>query len=1061
MKHFYNFLLALGALFCAAASYGQGIRGIVRDTRDNSPVAGATVVLTNTTYGTLTGADGSFSFRAPAGSYLLGVSFVGMQPVQRSVKLPLTDSLIILLSTADNQLGEVTVSTGYQMLPKERATGSFVQVDRKLLERSVSTDIIDRLRDVVPGLAFNTVGPSRLSVRGQSTLFSNAEPLIVVDNFPYNQPIENLNPNDVESITVLKDAAAASIWGSRAGNGVIVITTKRGRLNVAPQVSFSSNVTVGERPDLSAVPHMSSADYIGLEKQLFAEDYFTGTEQSDSHQPLSPVVELLIARRDGTLSAAEVEKRIAGLAGLDLQRDVYKYLYRPSVKQQYALSLSGGTDVQRYFVSAGADRNTASNVGDGYDRLTLNANNTWSLIGKKLEVSLGMNYTRSNTVGNRLGNLNWGGVSLYPYAQLADAQGRPLAITRDLRQDFVGAAPGLGLLDWSYVPLTDRGASDNRSRILDIRLNTGLKYKLPFGFSAQVLYQYDRAQASGRILNGADSYYTRNLVNRYTQDDGSGALSRPVPLGGILDLSSGTSVNHDVRGQLDYDRMFGKHAITAIAGYEVQTLNVLGDSYRLYGYDAEHATAKEVDMVTLFPYYDYPGLENTIPSNTGETDATDRYRSYYANAAYTYDGRLTLSASARKDQSNLFGVRTNQKGVPLYSLGASWNLAREAFYHVSWLPELKLRASYGYNGNINKSLSAYTTAYYLDGSASLSHLPYARISNPPNPDLRWERVRHINLGLDFAAFAGRISGSAEFFFKKGMDLIGSSALAPSSGLTTFTGNSADTKGHGLDLSLQTLNIRGKFSWTSNFIFSHVTDVVSAYAQPALAANYLTFGSSGSYALQGRPLFAVYSYRSAGLDLLTGDPRGYLNGQVSTDYNAMIAAATPENLVFHGSSRPVTFGALRNTFAYGALELSLNISYRLGYYYRRPSVLYGYDHGLTQQSGDFAKRWQQPGDEAHTVVPSMPAQTNLPRDQFYSYSSALVEKGDNIRLQDLRLGWTFRKGTFAFLPQGSLQVYLYAANMGILWRANHSHTDPEAVGSYSVPSTLAAGLRFNF
>jgi TonB-dependent SusC/RagA subfamily outer membrane receptor len=583
MKYFYIILLTLGALLYAAGSYGQGITGIVRDTRDKSPVAGATVVLANTNYGSLTGADGRFMIKAPAGSYLLGVSFVGMQPVQRTVKLPFADTLFIELGPAGNQLAEVTVSTGYQTIPKERATGSFVQVDRKLLERSVSTDIIDRLRDVVPGLAFNTVGPSRLSVRGQSTLFSNADPLIVVDNFPYNQPIENLNPNDVESITVLKDAAAASIWGSRAGNGVIVITTKRGRNNTAPQIAFSSNVTVGERPDLLSVPHMSSADYIGLEKQLFAEDYFTGTEQSESHQPLSPVVELLIAGRDGTLSAAEVNKQIATLSGQDVQRDISRYLYRPSVKQQYALSLSGGTDLQRYFVSAGADRNTATNVGDGYERLTLNASNTWSLAAKKLEVSLGMNYTRSNTVGNRLGSLSWGGgASLYPYARLADERGNPLAITRDYRQDFVASAPGLGLLDWSYSPLLDRTATDNRTRVSDIRLNTGLRYKLPLGFSAQVLYQYDRAQTNERVLNGADAYYSRNLVNRYTQDDGSGTLSRPVPLGGILDLSSGTSVNHDVRGQLNYDRIFGKHAITAIAGYEVQTLNVLGDSYRLY-----------------------------------------------------------------------------------------------------------------------------------------------------------------------------------------------------------------------------------------------------------------------------------------------------------------------------------------------------------------------------------------------------------------------------------------------------------------------------------------------
>jgi TonB-linked SusC/RagA family outer membrane protein len=1044
MKYFYVccFLLLL-----RQAAFGQGITGRVRSAADGSPVAGASVVLLNTTYGVLSDAAGRFVLKAPAGEYRLRVSFVGMRLFERAVKLPLLDTIIVELAAAENALSEVTVSTGYQVLPRERATGSFVQVGRKLLERGVSTDVLDRLRDVVPGLSFNNTG-TRISVRGQSTLFSNAEPLIVVDNFPYNQPIENLNPNDVESITVLKDAAAASIWGSKAGNGVIVITTKRGRSGTPPVVSFSSNVTVGERPDLFAVPRMSSSDYISLEKRLFSEGYYEGAASSDTHLPLSPVVELLVA-------GGEADSRIAALGALDVRNDLLKYVYRPSVKQQYALSLSGGSDLQRYFVSVGTDKNIESSAGNAYDRLTLNANNTWSLVGKKLEVSLGMNYTRSNTQRNGIGSLTWNrGQAIYPYARLADEAGNPLALTRDYREAFVAGAPASGLLDWSWVPLAEEGLSDNRSVVSDVRLNTGLQYKLPLGFSARLLYQYDRATTSGRDLNGAEAYYTRNLVNRYTQDDGSGGLSRPLPPGGILDLSEGLSLNHDVRGQLNYDRVFGgKHALTAIAGYELQTLNVTGDSYRLYGYDAEHATARDVDMVTLFPFYDNPGQEGTILSNTASSGATDHYRSFYANAAYTYDGRLTFSASARKDQSNLFGVRSNQKGVPLYSLGAAWNISREGFYHLGWLPELKLRASYGYNGNINKSLSAYTTASYFDGSDAQTRLPYARIINPPNPELRWERVRHINLGLDFGALSGRLSGSVEFFFKKGEDLIGSAALAPSSGMLSFTGNTADTRGHGVDIALESRNLRGKFSWTTNLIYSRVSDLVSAYSKASPASQYLENGALGQYALLGRPLYALYSYRSAGLDPQTGAPRGYLDGQVSSDYAAILAAATPDNLVFNGSARPLSFGALRNTFTYGPLELSLNISFKLGYYYRRNSVIYGNNHGLAQQSGDYALRWQQPGDEAHTVVQSMPAATDLQRDLFYRYASDLVEKGDHVRLQDARLAWTF--------PKAKLQLYVYAANLGILWRANPSHTDPDVPGSYPAPRTVAGGLRLNF
>ncbi|MEO7215550.1 SusC/RagA family TonB-linked outer membrane protein [Mucilaginibacter sp.] len=1040
MKYFYVF--AFLALSLTAA--GQGLSGRV-STAPGGPLPGASVSLVGTSYGTLSGAGGKFTLAAPAGPYRLRVSYVGLRSRELAVTLPAKDSLLVVLEGAPNELSEVMVSTGYQQLPKERATGSFVLINRALLERSTSTDVLDRLRDVVPGLSFNSIG-TRFSVRGQSTLFSNAEPLIVVDGFPYNQPIENLNPNDVESITVLKDAAAASIWGARAGNGVIVITTKKGRNNQPPQVTLTANVTVGERPDLFYVPTMSAVDYIGLEKRLFSEGYFDGAEQGDGHLPLSPAVELLIRQREGQLSAAGLNSGLAALSAHDKRNDLAGYFYRASVKQQYAASLSGGTDMQRYFVSGGYDRNLDQLAGNGYSRFTLTTSDTWALINKKLEFSLGLNYTESDTRRNNPGSLTWNrGDALYPYADLSGT------VTKDHRTAFVEAAPAAGLLDWSYRPLDELRQADNRGKVADVRVSTGLKYKLPFGFSPQVLYRYERSNAVGRNLLGESSYFTRNLVNRYTQDDGSGTLSRAIPSGGILDLDNTVSVNRDIRGQLNYDRSFGtRHEVTAIAGYEVQSLRVLGDSYRLYGYDAGHATSKDVDLVTQYPYYDNPGASNAIPSNTAELDATDHYRSYYANAAYTYDGRITFSASGRIDQSNLFGVRTNQKGVPLYSLGAAWNIGREGFYGLDWLPELKLRASFGYNGNSNKSLSAFTTATYFDGSDSQTRLPYAVIANPPNPGLRWEKVRHINLGLDFGM--KRFSGSIEYFFKKGGDLIGSTAFAPSTGISDFTGNTADTRGHGFDLSLESRNLTGGFGWTTNFIASYVTDRVTGYDKQSAASNYLISGSYGFYALEGRPLYGVYSYAAAGLDGQTGDPQGYLNGAVSRDYAAILAAATPQNLVFHGSSRPTLFGSLRNTFTYQALSLSANISYKLGYYYRRASVRYGNDHGLSQQSGDFALRWQQPGDEAHTVVPSMPAGVNFQRDEFYSYSSALVEKGDHIRLQDIRLGYRIKNGP---------ELYLYAANIGILWRANRSHTDPEVSGSYTLPRTVAGGFRYNF
>ncbi|QHS56555.1 SusC/RagA family TonB-linked outer membrane protein [Mucilaginibacter sp. 14171R-50] len=1058
----YLFTLILFVLL-SGPGYGQDqppLRGVVRDSTGR-PLAGASIALTGTTIGTVTDTAGRFALYAPPGKYILQASYIAYAPLRRQVVLPAAAGLTLVLSAA-NALAEVTVSTGYQELPKERATGSFVAVDKALIGRSVSTDVIARLRDVVPGLSFNNLG-TRISIRGQSTLFSNAEPLIVVDGFVYNQPVENLNPADVQSISVLKDAAAASIWGARAGNGVIVITTNKGAFDRPMRVSLNASVTAGERPDLYYRSQMSSKDYIGLEKRLFSEGYYTGTESAYNHLPLSPVVELLIAGRDGSLSQADLEARLNALEKNDVRGDLEKYFYRKSLNQQYALSLDGGSAGQRYYFSAGYDRNLDNAAGNGFSRLTLNGKETWSALHQKLEISTGIYYTQTMTNLNNPGLPTWNnGYPVYPYAQLADAAGNALPVTHNLRQGFADAAPGAGLLDWNYRPLDELRLADRGQQAMDARVNTGLKYRLLPGLSAAFLYQYERSRSDGRNLMDAGTFAARNLVNQYTQDDGSGKLTFPVPRGAILDLNTGGSSAHDGRLQLNYDGAFGaKHELNAIAGYEVQSLQVTGEGHRLYGYDAAHGTMQQVDGADFFSYYNNPYGSGTIPQNQYESGATDHYLSYYANGAYTYDRRISFSASARLDRSNLFGVKTNQKGVPLWSAGLAWELSREGFYHMAVLPYLKLRATFGYNGNINKNLSAYTTAGYLDGSGTATGLPYAEIINPPNPGLRWERNRHINFGVDFGSAGGRVSGTLEYYLKRGIDLIGQTSYTPSTGIIAFTGNTADTKGHGLDFSLNTLNLTGTLKWSSAFFASYVTDKVSHYGQASLAPDYLEFGYTGNYALEGKPLFAIYSYRSAGLDPATGDPRGYLNGQASSDYTAMRAASSPQDLVYNGPSRPVVFGAFRNTFSWQRWSLSANISYRLGYYFRRRSVYYGNDYGLSGQSGDFALRWQQPGDEQHTVVPSLPAVPDAQRDDFYRFSSDLVEKGDHIRLQDINLSYQLSRGALRLLPGANLQLYLYAANLGILWRANKQHLDPDAGNTFPAPRTVAGGIRLTY
>lgn len=1026
------------------------------------PLEGATILNSNSNFRAYSDKDGVFSINSSNLSKdTLIISYVGYVALKISV-LNLSKLGVVFLLNDDTVLKEVVVSTGYQNISKERMTGSFVVIDSTLLNRRISTNFINRLEDVTSGLIFNrdattADGRTDISIRGRSTINANAQPLIVLDNFPYDGDLNNINPNDIESISVLKDAAAASIWGARAGNGVIVVTTKKGKFNQKQEITINSNATLGARPDLFYVPQMSSLDYINIEKRLFNEGYYLSTETSVNRTPLTPVIELLIAQRDKLLDPVEVERQIQKFSQFDIRNDYSNNLYRKSVNQQYSVSIKGGTSNQRYLFSGGFDDNISSLVGNEYKRVTFNGNNTYSMLDGKLELNTNINYIESNNIINNTGTsyLGISGGVLYPYARLIGDDGNTLSTPRNLREGFIKSSRERGLLDWGYNIIEDLNNSDNSSKITDYRINTNLKYKINRYLTADVLYQYGKSLSVNRNEHNQHSFFTRDLINRFTIANNDGTLTRPIPLGSIMDWNRSAQTTNNFRAQLNFRNNWNNlHDLYIISGYEVRQTAVNGETYRWYGYDGEHAIGKVVDYIgTYTSYINSASRNNLIPNVDSQLGLTDRYRSYYANSVYTYKNKYTFSASARIDQSNLFGVNTNQKGVPLWSSGIAWNIDREQFYNFNLFPNLKVRASFGYNGNIDKSLSAYTTAIYNNGISTQTKQPYATIQNPPNPELRWERVKIVNVGIDFGSKNNIINGSLEYYNKKGFDLIGTSPMAPSTGVVQFTGNTADTKGSGWDLTLNSSNLNGNIKWNTNFLFSYITEKVTSYKVQRVASWYLQYLTTPR---EGFPLYAIYSHKWAGLDPLTGDPQGYINGSVSKDYQQINATATPENIVFNGSARPTHFGSMRNTFSWKALSLSANITYRLGYYFRKSSIVYGSVYGMGGH-GDYYTRWQKQGDENTTSVPSVPITANALRDEFYLNSEILVDKGDHIRLQDISLSYRIDGLKFKNLPFKSINLYSYMNNVGLLWKANRWKIDPDNPISLPV-RTIAFGCK---
>lgn len=1051
------------------------VSGTAKDTSGH-PVSGASVAVLNRPLSTVSDILGNFSLRGhiiPGDTIL--ITAIGYDTARYAFSGQ--QRLEIILAQSANAISEVLVfATGYTGLPKERATGSFVQIDNEQLNRRVSPDLISRLEDITSSFYMDRriEGEPRLSVRGRSTIFANDQPLIVLDNFPYDGDLNNINPNDVESVTILKDAAAASIWGVRAGNGVIVITTKQGKRNQQLKIDFNANTTIGERPDVYYSPSfIGASDFMEVERWLYNQDYYASWLTDRNHKPLSPLVELLTT----TNNESDISQRIAEWSRYDIRDHYHKYLLRPSVNQQYGLSFKGGADRSAYSLTTGYDNLVSSQVGNKSNRLTVNGNMSFNPL-RDMEITGKLVYTMTNATNNGIGttiDVSSGSMGIYPYAQLLDKQGNHLAIEQNYRNLYKEDMESQGLLDWAYRPLDEIDLRKITRTGHEIRLNTGLRYALPLNLSTEIRYQYHLSQGTENSLYGKDSYFVRNLVNRYTDISGTNPMQK-IPNGAIRNRSTSEGLSHTGRLQMNYNNTWsdGRHDLHALAGFEMRQYTVkTNGANTVYGYDQNVLTSSPVnfnEQYTTLP------ANNTalIPGGLSIGETLDRFRSYFANASYTYLGRYIVSGSARVDQSNYFGVRTNQKSVPLWSTGLAWNVHDEDFIDKSVFPILKLRATYGYNGNLDRSVTAFTTAYYMFDSYVGARNAY--ISNPANPELRWEKIAMMNIGLDFK-FAGLLTGSLDYYTKKGNDMIGFASLDPTTGVSNpatnsygYKGNFASTVARGIDLDFRSLPVKiaNGLSWSGNILFSFVHDEVTSYDIKSSSSAYLSQGAGllrnpqFITPLEGSPVYGVYAYRWGGLDPSDGSPVGYVDGEESKDYSKIVSQTPVDDLLFMGRSLPSSFGTIGNTIQYRDFSLSFNITYKFGHFYRRGGLSYGGLFSNWQGHEDYTRRWQSPGDETKTSVPSMPdpAISNLSgRDSFYLQSEIHVEKGDNIRLQDIQAAYKIKAVGF-LSKNSSVQIYGYVNNIGTIWKASSLRLDPDFDRRGPMPASIALGIKFN-
>lgn len=1057
------------------------LRGIVQDAA-GQPLQGATVSVRNTKLVTVTDQQGVFTLQNVPSNGVLHISSISWQP--KELKLNGKNNVTIALTPEVKDLGEVEVSpnTGYQSIPRERATGSFSVVTSKQLEKIPVVSVLERLQGLVPGVDISTkttAGKSRngtMQIRGLSTIKStytrvSTDPLLVIDGFPSQQSITNgaldlLNPEDIDQITFLKDAAAASIWGIQAANGVVVVVTKKGSRNARPSISFSTTLGTSAKPSTKFGRMMSMPEYIAMEKELIDKNRLndpTKTTTGLLPENNSQAQAIIWRNKRGEITEAQMNQELEALGAIDNSSDLAKYMLQRPTTQQYNLSLSGGGINSSYFVSGyfyQDERIYRSNVNKGY---TLRAGGSSTLLDGRITV------TTDLSIGNTKDKINGAAVrsmsifpgGMRPYDAIVDANGNPIYYDVLTTPAMARSFESKGYLPFRYSPLDELNYANAYTNNNNIIFNASVNGKITSWLNAIVSGNVGRTFSDREEYWEPDSYEARMMVNKGTSIGGTGALVYGIPLGGRLNMDNSLGRAYNLRGQLNVNKNWeGRHQINAVIGTEIRENYSKSSGELRYGYDKSINTFRTVNPTVL--YRDMFGSNQTIGATSKiVSEATTRSLSHYANGSYTFDNKYTVSGSARFDDYNLLGVERRKRAIPLWSTGIKWDIGNEEFLSkVNWLDRLSARFTYGFSGNAPQGYAPVTTINLL-GANFYTNYPYAVIGNPAIDNLAWEKTRMINYGIDFSFFKNRVFGSVEYYRKKTTDIIWSLPINGTYGFTNTLFNTANLDGKGYDITLSVVPVQTKsLRWTSTVNLSFNTNTVKD-----ARFNRATTSFSPENLYDGYPSDYMFSFLWAGLDntgqSLIEDPN--VKGKIYT-----INDFPFENIrVYSGRSSSPWFGTFSNSVQYKGLELSAQVLYAFGGVFRKPSIAsVGYTNNTyVGRNGDLGDRWRKPGDEAFTNVPGLEFGTGtnfFTSTSRYIESTYLIRSRSNIRLQQVMLSYSVPSKLLEKAGARSLTLSAVARNLGMLWTANKEGVDPDYTytlgNNYQIPPLASFAFR---
>lgn len=1123
-------LLTLFVLICpllALAQQTRQITGQVLDRADGTPLVGATVFIAPeetqaknyNPQGTIVYEQGRFAFKLPVSVKKVVVSYLGYEA--QTIDISGKSNFTIYLSATESKMDAVVV-TGYQRIEKRKLTSSIANVKMADIARDGVASVDEMLSGSIAGLTSTPTtgapgGASKVKIRSTVTLNGNTDPLWVLDGMPlegndipsdwsskenvdnlYNMSIAGLNPADIEDITVLKDAAATAIYGARAANGVIIITTKKGRRNQATRVNVSASLFVTDRPNLDKLNLMNASQKVDLELALAANgrlNYLSG---------MGGVARILdqagerAALVGGGFSALSPETQSAINALRKNGTDWGKEIYQVALNQQYSISISGGGNKASYYFSGGYYNEQGTTVGTGFERLNLTLKTDYDLL-KNLRfgtsVFVGQNKNDSYVSDTDVfTNPSRYTRTVNPYLNAYNPDGSYL-----YDPDMTARQRDSDVLDYNYFE--ERNNTEYTLKTRSIKTIFDLDYQPVKGLRLYTQFGLQVDNSMTEKMAQENSYFTRKYARNSVVDG-----VRYMPEGGVIQNWNSNMSQYNWKAQIEYSGTFAKkHELDLMAGMEMRGTTNTTIHTKGFGYDHKTMVTEPMPIPSgdagerlanssYFKQYQKSFYEN-------------RYLSYFFTGSYTYDNRYTIFGSMRYDGTNLFGVDPKYKFNPMWSISGAWSVNHEKFLRdAKWLDNLRLRASYGAQGNIDRSTSPYILGTWTTRNVGGSFEDAIFVSSPPNQNLRWETTYTWNAALDFAALENRIGFTFEIYGRNSKNLITTRTIPQETGFTSTSSNFGEMSSKGIEFTLNTVNVRTRdFRWETSINIAHNTDRVDKVHIDENSYTPSKEGYSSS---------AVFAYKTAGLDEY-GIPMFWKDGQKvslreftdfrldKTDYGFFVLydpqvstsqSAIRNNLSYIGSQNPNITGGFNNRFYYKNFDLSVSCNFVFGQLVKRtpfysptqtspgenntteigqvwsPENTSGIYPALTGNLKPDGTTWS--GWDEWEANPDPYYLYNWILEQYNSISGASLfdnldiwyKKINYFRVNSIRLGYAFPEKITRKLHMAGLRIHFEARNPFVIASNYDGYFDPETYGSiYSQPMarTYSVGLNITF